>query len=95
MSNYAQQGAQSGSIRQDTPPDASALHGILRRIGEVRANLHDIHGIADRACGSSHFGETKTAPAAVPNGMLAEIEEALDGLMSLSGGAVARLSRIA
>lgn len=96
MSNYGLQSAsQTGIVRPEMPPDASALHGILRRIGEVRANLQDIHGIADRACGSSHSGEAKSAPAAVPNGMLSEIEEALDGIMSLSLGAASRLSRIA
>jgi hypothetical protein len=87
-------GSQSSAQYSEMKPDASALHGILRRIAEVRSNLHDIHSIADRACGSSGLGQT-TAPKAVPNGLLSEIEEAMDGLMSSSAEAVARLSRVA
>jgi hypothetical protein len=93
--NYQAGGSQSAAQYGEMKPDASALHGILRRITEVRSNLHDIHGIADRACGSSGLGESTTAPKAVPNGLLSEIEEAMDGLMSLSAEAVVRLSRVA
>lgn len=108
MSNYpvqqssALQGARSREdfdeiLRGEVSPDTSMLHGIRRRIAEIESNVRDIHGIADRACGAPapNVGDAKGAPRAVPNGMLEEIENALDNLMALSGGAVNRLGRIA
>lgn len=87
----------SGQPGANAPPSSSSLDAIKRRIDRINSNIHDLHGIADRACGQTNIqrDEAKTAPAAVPNGMLDEIEQALDGLVSLSDGAVARLSRIA
>lgn len=96
MNNYAAQNNSPIAQRGDAAmPDTSALQGIRRRIAEAEANVCDIHGIADRACGVSNAVESKTAPQAVPNGMLEEIENALDNLVSLSIAAASRLSRIA
>lgn len=87
--NYSQQAP-------GQPPVSSALDGIRERIAQITANCRDMHGIADRACGQTVAAEAKSAvPQVVPNGMLDEIENALDALLSLSNGAVARLSRIA
>lgn len=98
MNSYALQQTAAQHLaapRGDASPDTSALHGICRRIAEVEVCVRDLHGIADRACGAPNTAENKPAPQAVPNGMLEEIENALDILMALSSGAVARLSRIA
>jgi hypothetical protein len=93
----ASYGQQSANIQNaNAPPVSSSLDGIRRRIEQITLNVGDMHGIADRACGQTHVAaETKGAPQAVPNGMLDEIENALDILVSLSNAAVARLSRIA
>lgn len=93
MNNHAQQIAGQNAVNPPAP--SSALGGILERIAVIRSNLHDVHGIADRACGGSGLSESKSAPTPVPNGMLDEITQALDDLMSLSGDAVIRLGRIA
>jgi hypothetical protein len=77
------------------PSVSSSLDGIRRLIDQIASNVADMHGIADRACGQTTASETKGAPQAVPNGMLDEIENALDALLALSNSAVARLARIA
>jgi hypothetical protein len=79
----------------NSPPVSSSLDGIRRRIEQITLNVGDMHGIADRACGQTAMPENKSAPQAVPNGMLDEVENALDILVALSNSAVARLSRIA
>jgi hypothetical protein len=88
---YANPMSQSAS----QAPASSALDGIRRRVAYIAQNVQDVHGIADRACGQTAGGEKAPAPRALPNGMLDEIEEALDSLVSSSDSAVARLSRIA
>jgi hypothetical protein len=84
---------QAGAV--NAPPVSSSLDGIRRRIEQITLNVGDMHGIADRACGQTTISESKSAPQAVPNGMLDEVENALDILVALSNSAVARLSRIA
>lgn len=84
-----------GAPTASQSPASSSLDGIRRRIDQITTNVHDLHGIADRACGQTAKVETGPAPQAVPNGMLDEVENALDTLVNLSNGAVARLSRIA
>jgi hypothetical protein len=88
------QGAQQQAA-SNLPPVSSSLEGIRRRIDQIASNVHDMHGIADRACGQTAQVEKGPVPQSVPNGMLDEIENALDGLVNLSNSAVARLSRIA
>lgn len=97
MINYEKQGAMqnAGNNYPAASPPSSALGGILERLAVIRSNLHDVHGIADRACGTFGLAEPKPSPSLVPNGMLDEIIQALDGLTSLSGDAVVRLGRIA
>lgn len=80
---------------QDTPV-SSSLEGIRQRIEEITHNVGDLHGIADRACGQNvTAGDKGAAPKSVPNGMLDEIENALDQLVNLTNTAVVRLARIA
>jgi hypothetical protein len=87
LSGYSPNGAPA-------PAASSSLDGIRHSIGLITSNVGDMLGIADRACGQC-ASDSKAAPAAVPNGMLDEIEVALDHLVLLSNTAVARLSRIA
>jgi hypothetical protein len=89
--HYSQAGQQTGA----QTPASSSLDGIRKRIDHITSIVHDMHGIADRACGAAVSADSKSAPQAVPNGMLDEIENALDILVVLSNAAVARLSRIA
>lgn len=83
-----------GAALQQSPPPVLALQSILHRIQEIRNSLVDLHGIADRACGD-RGPAGQTALTAAPNGMIDEIDHALNDLAQLSSEAVARLSRIA
>jgi hypothetical protein len=81
----------------NAPLPSSSLDGIRRRIDQIANSVADLHGIADRACGPTAIAgdPNKAGPQFVPNGMLDEIDKALDSLVNLSNTAVARLSRIA
>lgn len=93
VARYNTQAAQYPDL---APPAGSSLGGIRDRIEAITSNIRELHGIADRACGQSRDPEkNQPAPTAVPNGMLDEIENSLDILISASQVVLSRLRRIA
>jgi hypothetical protein len=105
MSNYAQQGAQTGiqapaqgsaNYYATSPTDQKQtdLAVMLVALAEMHRVVSELHGMADRACGMN--GEDRKAgPTPVPDGKIGEVAQEMHLLRERLYSLNARLGRIA
>jgi hypothetical protein len=74
-------------------PMEPGLSGIVRRIGDVRSIIADLHVVADHACGARPPAGDN-APRCQPSGVLDQIEEELNALHSEAFSVLRRLQRL-
>lgn len=90
----------AGSVKAVEPQSPTDLGNIRGRLAELRAmesGLNDsINRIADKVVGSTPEADAapRCGPAAVPNGIIAEINEVIDGLYAIAEANRRALSRL-
>lgn len=79
----------------EAPSPALALVRTRERLKDIENRLDELLGIADRVFGfPPPQGDARSLPAAVPNGLIEEIDNDIDKLMGMAAHAVMRLREL-
>jgi hypothetical protein len=84
-----------GAVSRGDEPHMPALVRTRERLKDIEHRLDELLGIADRVFGfPPPQGDARVSPAAVPNGLIEEINNDLDKLMGMAAHAVMRLREL-